>query len=177
MAKVGKIVNTINEVAIPVMIAIDVYKLYSSAVKDMENSTSRNTVETSANIAGIWCGGAAGNKNKLSNFTKILISRFLAGAKVGSAVGTAILPGMGTILGGLIGSIGGGVGLALSANSVVGDIADKYNYDTVDKKCEDCDEVFKVRKYKGENINDHKHSDSECNNKNLNADFAFPCKL
>ena len=55
----------------------------------------KNTVVTSAEVAGSWTGGIGGSK---------------LGAMGGAAIGTAICPGLGTLVGGIVGGIVGGVG-------------------------------------------------------------------
>lgn len=161
VARVAKVINKVSEVAIPIVIAIDVYQLSKSAIEDYDNKTTRKTVETSAKIASGWVGG----------FT---------GATTGSAIGTAILPGIGTIVGGVAGALGGAAGFSKYTDAVVVKIADKYNYDVAEKKCDDCNETIIIRKYKGEKIDDtHKECKLDAHLKYSfdNDDFSFISKL
>lgn len=46
--------------AIPIIIAIDLYKVGNAAIEDTKNGTSRKTVETSAQIGSGWVGAYTG---------------------------------------------------------------------------------------------------------------------
>jgi hypothetical protein len=131
MAKFCTTVNKINKVAVPLAIAVDVALTGVAVYHDIDNGTSRNTVETVASVAGGWGGG-------------------YGGATGGALIGTAICPGVGTIIGGIIGAIGGGVGGSIGASAVAGAIGDACDYDIIKKKCKRCGREFKVRKYRGE---------------------------
>ena len=45
--------KTANKVLLPIAIAVDVYQGGKAIVKDVDRGTSRNTVETTARIAGM----------------------------------------------------------------------------------------------------------------------------
>jgi hypothetical protein len=134
MAKFCTAVNKINKVAVPLAIAVDVVVTGVAVKHDIDNGTSRNTVETVASVAGGWGGG-------------------YGGAVGGAALGTAICPGIGTIFGGIIGAIGGGIEGSIGASAAVNKIGDAYDYDIVEKNCKKCGRRFKVRKYRGEKSN------------------------
>ena len=76
-----------------VAIALDVNDIFNSFQSD-GNSIGRNTVVTTASVAGGWVGGIGGAK---------------AGAVGGATIGTMICPGIGTLVGGTIGGIVGGI--------------------------------------------------------------------
>ena len=50
--KTAQVMKTANKVLLPVAIAMDVVQVGIAIAGDIDNSTSRNTVETSASIAG-----------------------------------------------------------------------------------------------------------------------------
>jgi hypothetical protein len=80
-----------------------------------------------------------------------------------TGLGTLILPGIGTIAGCMIGSIGGAILFANSTSSVVGHVLDSIGHDIAKEKCFHCDEEFKIRKHKGENL---ETVHGECKEKN-----------
>lgn len=76
-----------------IAVVSDVKDVYNSFRSD-GNTIGRNTMETTAGVAGGWVGGVGGAK---------------AGAMGGAAIGTMICPGLGTLVGGTIGGIIGGI--------------------------------------------------------------------
>jgi len=122
--------KTANKVLVPVAIAMDVVQGGVAIAEDFDNGTTRNTVETSASIAGGWGGG-------------------FAGASGGAALGTAIFPGIGTIVGGILGGVAGGVGGSVGAQKTVQAISDACEYDIEwgDKPCRRCNRRYQYRKY------------------------------
>lgn len=115
---------------LPIAIAMDVVQGGIAIAEDIDNGTIRNTVETSASIAGGWGGG-------------------FGGAAGGAAVGTAVFPGIGTIVGGLIGGIAGGIGGSIGAQKTVQFFGDKCNLDVEwgKKPCRRCRRRYQYRKY------------------------------
>ncbi|XP_065167739.1 uncharacterized protein ZK688.7-like [Atheta coriaria] len=109
-------------------IASDVYSVYGAVSTDYENSTSRNTVETVAGVAGGW-GGAAG------------------GGSAGALIGSAVLPGVGTVAGGLAGAIVGGIGGLYGASATTELVSDMAGYDMEERCCKKCGYKFTVRLY------------------------------
>ncbi|UMM26029.1 hypothetical protein L5515_005595 [Caenorhabditis briggsae] len=90
----GHVLNVINKVAPVVMVAsvaYDAYQIGCEVKKDIENHSSRNTIEKTVS-------------------TLVATAAGFAGCGAGAAIGTAIFPGVGTLVGGLIGGIFGGVG-------------------------------------------------------------------
>lgn len=55
-----KIVDKVNEVAIPLAVTIDTIEICMAAFQDIENGTSRNTVEATTKIGAGWVGGYTG---------------------------------------------------------------------------------------------------------------------
>jgi hypothetical protein len=52
--------NQINEIIVPIAIAVDFTKVAVAMKKDYDNNSSRNTAETCTKIACGWTGGALG---------------------------------------------------------------------------------------------------------------------
>lgn len=120
---------------IPIAVAVDTAIVGHAIYTDVKNETARNTVEAVTTTAAGWgCG--------------------YGGAVGGAAIGTAILPGIGTIFGGIIGGIAGGIGGAAGASALTCTIADKKNFGMTKKICRKCENVFKIRKYRGEKDTD-----------------------
>ncbi|XP_063922842.1 uncharacterized protein C13G5.2-like isoform X2 [Zophobas morio] len=124
----SKFFTAVNKVAGPVALMMDGYQVGSSIGEDYKNGTTRNTVETVANISGTWGGGCGG-------------------AVAGATIGSAIFPGVGTIIGGVIGGIGGGIGGALGCSALTKTIGDKYEYGIEEIVCKNCCEKFKWKRY------------------------------
>ncbi len=59
-ARVAKVVHKVNKVAVPVAIAIDTVQTGIAIYEDIQQGTTRNTVETAATVAGGWAGGYGG---------------------------------------------------------------------------------------------------------------------
>jgi|GEM_PF-2494022 len=74
-------------------VAMDGMEIYNSYKSDGDK-IGKNTVKTSAEVAGSWAGGIAGAKY---------------GAMGGASIGTMICPGIGTAIGGFVGGFAGGV--------------------------------------------------------------------
>ena len=124
-------VKSVSKVAGPV---VSVGRVGKSVYDDVENKTTRNTVDTTVSV-GAGAGGAA------------------VGAEEGAAIGTILFPetfGLGTVVGSLIGgAVGGGAtSRAVSAGQEL--LEDGLNYNIEVWHCKDCGRDFKVRKYKGE---------------------------
>lgn len=62
-AKVAKTINTIGDIAVPIIIVMDLHKISSAAVDDITSGTTRKTVETSAHIGSGWVGGYTGERD------------------------------------------------------------------------------------------------------------------
>lgn len=52
---------------IPIIIAVDLLKVGNAAYNDAQNSTTRQTVETTAEISSGWIGGYTGKNYSLDN--------------------------------------------------------------------------------------------------------------
>lgn len=59
--QVGNYLNKANKVLVPVAIGVNIVQTGFAINEDVERGTSRNTVETLANVGGGWAGGYAGN--------------------------------------------------------------------------------------------------------------------
>ena len=91
---IGKVAKVGGRALTALAIAGDAIDIYDSYKAD-GGKIGKNTVVTSAEVAGSWTGGIGGSK---------------LGAMGGAAIGTAICPGLGTLVGGIVGGIVGGVG-------------------------------------------------------------------
>lgn len=85
----GRVLNSVGKIAKPVAIATDVVRV-ANAVHQDDGTIGKNTMLTSASVAGGWAGAAIGG----------IIGSLFAG--VGAVPGTAI----GGFVGGIIGSFG-----------------------------------------------------------------------
>lgn len=122
--------KNVNKVLVPVAIAMDAVQGGMAIADDFNHGTTRNTVETTASIAGGWGGG-------------------FGGAASGAALGTAAFPGIGAIVGGIVGGIAGGVGGSVGAQKTVQAIGDacEYNIEWANKSCHPCGKRYQYRKY------------------------------
>lgn len=92
--KIGKVAKVGGRALTAIAVASDVNDIYKSYKADGDK-LGKNTIVTSAGVAGSWVGAIGGAK---------------VGAAGGAAVGTALVPGIGTVIGGIVGGIIGGVG-------------------------------------------------------------------
>ena len=104
IAKVAKVGGRAVAVAAVVMDGKDIYDSY----KADGNKVGKNTVITTAGVAGSWAGGVGGAK---------------VGAMGGAAIGTAICPGLGTAIGGFVGGLVGGTAGSLGGRAAGQEIA------------------------------------------------------
>ena len=88
---IGKVAKVGGRALTALAIAGDAIDIYDSYKAD-GGKIGKNTVVTSAEVAGSWTGGIGGSK---------------LGAMGGAAIGTAICPGLGTLVGGIVGGVGG----------------------------------------------------------------------
>lgn len=98
IAKVAKVGGRAVAVAAVVMDGKDVYDSY----KADGNKIGKNTVTTTAGVAGSWAGSIGGAK---------------VGAMGGAAIGTMICPGIGTAIGGVVGGLIGGIAGSLGGRA------------------------------------------------------------
>lgn len=98
IAKVAKVGGRAVAVAAVVMDGKDIYDSY----KADGNKVGKNTVTTTAGVAGSWAGGIGGAK---------------VGAMGGVAIGTMICPGIGTAIGGVVGGLIGGIAGSLGGRA------------------------------------------------------------
>ena len=128
--KTAKVIKGANKVLIPVAIAMDAVQGGMAIADDYDYGTTRNTVETSASIAGGWGGG-------------------FGGAAGGASIGTAIFPGIGTIVGGIVGGIAGAMSGSVGAQKAVEAIGDacEYNIEWARNPCRRCGKRYQYRKY------------------------------
>ncbi|CAL2037990.1 hypothetical protein CAEBREN_08959 [Caenorhabditis brenneri] len=109
--------------------AWDGLKVTGSVINDIGANTTRNTVCTTATVAGGVMGG-------------------WSGSAIGGAVGTLICPGIGTAVGSFLGGASAAV-VAGKATIVVTDrILDDMNYDIETVSCEKCGRGFRLKMYK-----------------------------
>lgn len=109
VAKAVKMGGKAIAVAAAVMDGVEIYDAYKSDGAKI----GKNTVKTSAEVAGSWAGGIAGAKY---------------GATGGAAIGTMVCPGIGTAIGGFVGGFAGGVFGAFAGRKAGEAIADEiYN--------------------------------------------------
>ncbi|CCD62540.1 uncharacterized protein CELE_ZK688.7 [Caenorhabditis elegans] len=107
----------------------DGMKVTGSVFNDYGTSTTRNTVCTTATVAGGFLGG-------------------WSGGAIGSAVGTLILPGIGTAVGSFLGGASAAL-VAGKATIVVTDrVLDTISYDIETVSCEKCGRGFRCKLYK-----------------------------
>lgn len=104
IAKTAKAGGHAVAVAAVVMDGKDIYDSY----KADGNKVGKNTVTTTAGVAGSWAGGIGGAK---------------VGAMGGAAIGTMICPGIGTAIGGVIGGLIGGIAGSLGGRAAGQEIA------------------------------------------------------
>lgn len=104
---IGKVAKVGGRALTALAIAGDTIDIYDSYKAD-GGKIGRNTVVTSAEVAGSWTGGIGGSK---------------LGAMGGAAIGTAICPGLGTLVGGVVGGIVGGVGGSFVGKTAGGAVA------------------------------------------------------
>lgn len=119
--------GTSRALLIPALIS-DAYDVGNAVSADYQNSTSRNTVEAVAGVAGGW-GGAAG------------------GGSAGAVISSAIFPGVGTVIGGVAGAIVGGIGGFFGASATTEAVSDLAGYDMEERCCKRCKRKFIVRLY------------------------------
>lgn len=153
-----------------IAITIDAIKTVESVQEDLKQQTTRNTVETTADIAAGWVGGLAGIQ-PVSLLEPSSCCFVLLGKVVGATIGTAVLPGMGTIVGGLIGSIYGAIQMRMSLGSVVRQVGDAYSYDIIDMNCDVCDKTIRQRKYEGD---EEKNICEECETEQIECQDECP---
>ena len=98
----GRVLNSVGKIAKPVAIATDVVRVANAVHQDGE-TIGKNTMLTSASVAGGWAGAAAGASIGAKGGAAIggIIGSLFAG--VGAAPGAAV----GGFVGGIIGSFGG----------------------------------------------------------------------
>lgn len=104
IAKVAKVGGRAVAVAAIVMDGKDIYDSY----KAEGNKVGKNTVTTTAGVAGSWAGGVGGAK---------------VGAMGGAAIGTMICPGIRTAIGGVVGGLIGGIAGSLGGRAAGQEIA------------------------------------------------------
>ncbi|WP_139904110.1 hypothetical protein [Clostridium thermarum] len=104
IAKVAKVGGRAVAVAAVVMDGKDIYDSY----KADGNKVGKNTVTTTAGVAGSWAGGVGGAK---------------VGAMGGVSIGTMICPGIGTAIGGVVGGLIGGIAGSLGGRVAGQEIA------------------------------------------------------
>ncbi|KAF1760778.1 hypothetical protein GCK72_009028 [Caenorhabditis remanei] len=127
----GAVLDVVNKVAPVLMVASiahDAYQIGKCVATDIENHSSRNTIQkTVTTVAATGVG--------------------FAGCGVGAAIGTAIFPGIGTLFGGLIGGIVGGLGGGIGSEIASEVVLETVNYDIDDCYCEKCGKWFQHRRY------------------------------
>lgn len=149
----------LNKVATPLAIigvAIDSYRIGSSACEDYEKGSTRNTTKTVATVAGGWGGGYGGviSGETCFKYSKIryktianLTVAFLNFNFPGAAIGSAVVPGLGTLVGAIIGGFTGGIGGSIVAEKLVEKVADTMEYDVEVLLCKNCKMQFKCKIY------------------------------
>lgn len=96
--------NSVGKIAKPVAIATDVVRVANAVYQD-GGTIGKNTMLTSASVAGGWAGAAASIGAKGGAIFGGIVGSLFAG--VGAAPGAAIGGFVGGIVGGIIGSFGG----------------------------------------------------------------------
>ncbi|XP_012261124.2 uncharacterized protein C13G5.2-like [Athalia rosae] len=129
--KTAKFLKKVNTVLVPTAVAIDSFRVASNVYKDYGKGTTRNTVETVAEIGGSWAGGSLGSS-------------------VGCTIGTAIFPGIGTLVGGIFGGVVGAISGVLGTEAIARAIGDQLEYDIKVCICHKCTKQYNCRKYTGQ---------------------------
>lgn len=106
---VAKIAKTGGKAVAVAAVIIDGKDIYDSYKSD-GNAIGKNTVKTTAGVAGSWAGGVAGAK---------------IGGTGGAAIGTMICPGIGTAIGGFVGALAGGITGSFAGRSASESIVEK----------------------------------------------------
>jgi hypothetical protein len=114
--------------------------------KDCKTYSTRNTVETIASAAGAWAGGYA---------------CALGGALMGAAI-VIPAPAVGMIIGSMAFGASGSIHGSNAACLLVDYIGDQLNYDIIEKRCRNCQRPFKIRTYRGENLEQYYCPDRIC---------------
>ncbi|EFP10605.1 hypothetical protein CRE_01198 [Caenorhabditis remanei] len=131
-AGAGRVLNVVNKMA-PAMavvaVAIETVQFYRVVAKDINNGSTRNTLQKTVSTAAAAVGG-------------------YSGYSAGASIGTVFLPGVGAMAGGLFGAILGGAGAGAYAEGASEKYFDSVSLGIDHPKCKKCGQEFKRYRYK-----------------------------